>query len=87
MATLNAQQLDEIRQAYAKPIEFNGGVSHRKPVLNAAIQAIEDTLTGTTVQAAIYAAIDAAITPATMTNRLKRDLMKQVIVSLGRRYD
>lgn len=85
MATLTPAQLDEIRQAYTKPLEFNGGVSHRKPVLNAAIQAIEDTLTGTTVQTALSSAIDAAMSPASMTNDQKRALMKQTIIALGRR--
>lgn len=86
MAQLTPAQLDEVRQAYTKPLEFNGGVSHRKPVLNAAIQAIEDTLTGATVQAAISNAIDAAISPATMTNPQKRALMKQAIIALGKRF-
>lgn len=86
MAVLTPTQLDEVRQAYAKPLEFNGGVSHRKPVLNAAIQAIEDTLTGATVQTAISNAIDAAISPTTMTNGQKRALMKQAIVALGKRF-
>lgn len=86
MAILTPQQLDEVRQAYTKPLEFNGGVSHRRPVLNAAIQAIEDTLTGTAVQNALSSAIDAAITPATMTNAQKRALIKHAISALGRRF-
>lgn len=86
MAVLSPQQLDEIRQAYAKPLEFAGGVSHRRQVLNAAIQAIEDTLTGVAVQTAISNAIDAAISPATMTNGQKRALIKQAIIALGRRF-
>lgn len=86
MATLTPIQLDEVRQSYTKPLEFNGGVSHRKPILNAAIQAIEDTLTGATVLTAISNAIDAAISPATMTNAQKRALMKHAIAALGRRF-
>jgi hypothetical protein len=86
MAILTPQQLDEVRQAYTRPLEFNGGVSHRRPVLNAAVQAIEDTLTGTAVQNALSSAIDAAITPATMTNAQKRALIKQAIAALGRRF-
>lgn len=86
MAILTSQQLDEVRQAYTKPLEFNGGVSHRRQVLNAAIQAIEDTLTGTTVLTAISNAIDAAISPETMTNAQKRALMKRAIAALGRRF-
>lgn len=86
MAILTAQQLDEVRQAYTKPLEFNGGVSHRRPVLNAAIQAIEDTLTGTAVQNALSSAIDAAISPATMTNAQKRALIKHAIAAFGRRF-
>lgn len=86
MAILTGQELDEIRHGYTKPLEFTGGVSHRRPVLNAAIQAVEDTLTGATVQTALSNAIDAAITPATMTNAQKRALIKHVIASLGRRF-
>jgi len=86
MAILTAAQLDEVRQAYTKPLEFAGGVSHRRPVLNAAIQAIEDTLTGATVQTALSNAIDAAIAPATMTNTQKRALIKQALAALGRRF-
>ncbi len=86
MPILTGQELDEVRHGYTKPLEFNGGVAHRKPVLNAAIQAIEDTLTGATVQAALSSAIDAAITPATMTNAQKRALVKQAIVALGKRF-
>jgi hypothetical protein len=86
MAILTPQQLDEVRQAYTRPLEFNGGVSHRRQTLNAAVQAIEDTLTGAAVQTALSNAIDAAISPATMTNGQKRALIRQAIAALGRRF-
>jgi len=86
MAILTPQQLDEVRQAYTRPLEFNGGVSHRRQVLNAAVQAIEDTLTGAAVQTALSNAIDVAISPATMTNAQKRALIRQAIAALGRRF-
>lgn len=86
MAVLTPTEKDEIRQAFAKPLEFNGGVVWSKSALNAAIQAVEDVLTGAQAQTAISNAIDAAIAPATMTNAQKRALAKMAYVSLGRRF-
>ena len=86
MAILTPTQLDEVRQAYTRPIELTTGIAFQRAVLNAAIQAIEDTLTGTTMQTALSQAIDAAIAPATMTNPQKRALIKQAISALGRRF-
>lgn len=86
MAVLTPRQVDAIRQAYAREIEFDTGVAHTKPILNVAIQAIEDTLSSAQVQTAIVNAIDTATSPVVIPLALKRLLIKQVIVSLGQRF-
>ena len=78
MAILTAAQLDDIRQSYVKD---NGVATINRPRLNAAIQAIEDTLTSASVQNAINSAINAAITPATLSAAEKRLLVARVLLS------
>ena len=74
MAVLTGPQLDAVRQPFVE--EEAEGEALRRQVLNAAIQAIEDTFSGAAPHAAISNAIDAAISPATMAAARKRRLVK-----------
>ena len=62
MAVLTAAQLQQCRQGAQ-----NGSPPWTKPQINAALQAIEDTMRGATVQSALSQAIDAAVSPLSLT--------------------
>lgn len=72
MAVLTATQLQQCRQGAQ-----NGSVPWTKPQANAAFQAIEDTMRGATVQTALSAAIDTAVSPLSLTVGQKRRLFRE----------
>jgi len=78
MAVLNAYQLAEIRRDLADEVK---SVPWRKPPINAAIQAIEDILTGAALQTAISNAINSATTPLVLDATQKRLLVRHVLYS------
>lgn len=72
MAVLTAAQLQQCRQGAQ-----NGPVPWTKAQANAALQAIEDTMRGATVQTALSQAIDAAVSPLSLNAAQKKRLFRE----------
>lgn len=72
MAVLTAAQLQQCRQGAQ-----NGPVPWTKAQINAALQAIEDTMRGATVQSALSSAIDAAVSPLNLNAAQKKRLFRE----------
>jgi hypothetical protein len=73
MATLNASELQSIRNECAETLTVN----YTKALVNAAAQAVETFLTSNA--AAISAAIDAATAPFVFTNAQKKKIVAEVV--------
>jgi hypothetical protein len=78
MAILTPAQLDAVRQGFVR--EF-GTATATRPQLNAAIQAVEDIFTGTTLQNAINNAINNATGANTLNATQKQLLVRWVLFS------
>lgn len=78
MATLTNEEVDAIRQPFAREA---GNVAWRRQILNAAAQAVEDVFVSAAFQNAMSSAIDTAIAPATMTAPQKKAFVKWFLKS------
>jgi len=83
MAILTARQLDEVRQALVRELTADGvtGINFTKPQVNAAIQAVEDVLTGAALQTALSNAMNTATSPLVLTAAQKKLLVRWVLRS------
>lgn len=76
MAVLSAANLTELRQGYCASVNAAAlTVAETKPILNAALQAVEDWFESAATKAAASAAIDAATTPTVLSNAKKKRLV------------
>jgi len=82
MAILTAKQIDDVRQPLVRELTSDGsGVNFTKPQVNAAIQAVEDVLTGAALQTALSNAINSATSPLVLTAAQKKLLVRWVLRS------
>lgn len=78
MAALTPDQLADIRQHTVKELAV---ATFTKPVINAAIQAIEDVFVSPALQNAINNAINTATSPVVLTAEQKRVLVRWWLAS------
>jgi len=78
MAILTKRQLDDVRQALVGELKE---ANFTKPQVNAAIQAVEDVLTGGALQTALSNAMNTATSPLVLTATQKKLLVRWVLRS------
>jgi hypothetical protein len=83
MAILGSNILAEQRHA----CERSGiPINYIKAQINAALQAVEDTLVSAAFRAQLSTAIDTATAPLVMTAEQKREIVKAVLLHISERW-